>query len=172
MTFFNGPENIPDNLVQEFQDLYLARKPYSQASKEFLEYVQVKNCLNSRYNFLSFGSYVNGVFIQPDKGAGIFGHCTHFLSGMSGIASQFWQRYQFTGDKQFLRDKGYPIIKGVAEFYANFPNLKKESDGKYHIYHVNRIESDWDSQDTRSELEAMQVHFSDGSPHFASFGRG
>ena len=159
VTFFNGPEKIPDNLVQEFQDLYLARKPYSQASKGFLEYVQVKNNLNSRYNFLNFGSYINGVFVQPDKGAGIFGHCTHFLSGMSGIASQFWQRYQFTGDKQFLRDKGYPIIKGVAEFYANFPNLKKESDGKYHIYHVNRIESDWDSQDTRSELSSMQSIF-------------
>src|ERR1044072_1965916 len=124
-------EPIPEILVQDFQYLYLARKPYSQASKEFLEYVQVKNCLNSRYNFLSFGSYINGVFDQPDKGAGIFGHCTHFLSGMSGIASQFWQRYQFTGDKQFLRDKGYPIIKGVAEFYAHFPNLKQESDGKY-----------------------------------------
>ncbi len=159
VTFFNGPEKIPDNLVQEFQDLYLARKPYSQASKEFLDYVHVKNNLNSRYNFLNFGSYVNGVFIQPDKGAGIFGHCTHFLSGASGIASQFWQRYQFTGDKRFLRDKGYPMIKGVAEFYANFPNLKKESDGKYHIYHVNRIESDWDSQDTRSELGAMASVF-------------
>jgi hypothetical protein len=160
VTFFNGPDVIPDNLVQEFQDLFLVRKPYSQASNEFLAYVQTKNCLNSRYNFLSFGSYVNGVYVQPTKGAGIFGHCTHFLSGASGIASQFWQRYEFTGDKQFLRDKAYPMIKGVAEFYANFPNLKKESaDGKYHIYHVNRIESDWDSQDTRSELDAMHTIF-------------
>lgn len=159
VTYFCGPERIPDNLVQEFQDLYLARKPYAQASKEFLAYVQTKNNLNSRYNFLNFGSYVNGVFVQPDKGAGIFGHCTHFLSGMSGIASQFWQRYEFTGDKEWLREKAYPIIKGVAEFYANFPNLKKESDGKYHIYHVNQIESDWDSQDTGSELRAMGTIF-------------
>lgn len=159
VTYFDGPERIPDDLVQEFQDLFLARKPYSQASKEFLAYVQTKNCLNSRYNFLNFGTYVNGVFVQPDKGAGIFGHCTHFLSGMSGIASEFWQKYEFTGDKAWLRDEAYPMIKGVAKFYANFPNLKKESDGKYHIYHVNRIESDWDSQDTRSELEAMRTIF-------------
>ena len=159
VTYFSGPERIPDNLVQEFQDLFLARKPYEQASKEFLAYAQTKNCLNSRYNFLSFGSYVNGVYVAPDKGAGIFGHCTHFLSGMSGIASQFWQRYEFTGDKEWLRAEAYPMIKGVAEFYANFPNLKKESDGKYHIYHVNRIESDWDSQDTSSELGAMRSIF-------------
>ncbi len=159
VTYFSGPERIPDNLVQEFQDLFLARKPYEQASKEFLAYVQTKNCLNSRYNFLNFGSYVNGVYVAATKGAGIFGHCTHFLSGMSGIASQFWQRYEFTGDKEWLRSEGYPIIKGVAEFYANFPNLKKETDGKYHIYHVNRIESDWDSQDTPSELGAMRTIF-------------
>ncbi|HXE55231.1 MAG TPA: hypothetical protein VN541_19565, partial [Tepidisphaeraceae bacterium] len=159
VTFFSGPERIPDNLVQEFQDLFLVRKPYSQASKEFLAYVQTKNCLNARYNFLNFGSFVNGVYLAPTKGAGIFGHCTHFLSGMSGVASLFWQRYEFNGDREFLRAKAYPIIKGVAEFYAHFPNLRKEPDGKYHIYHVNRIESDWDSQDTPSELGAMQTIF-------------
>src|SRR4051812_3733218 len=102
VTFFSGPERIPDNLAQEFQDLFLARKPYEQASKEFLAYVQTKNCLNARYNFLNFGSYTNGVYFAPDKGAGVFGHCTHFLSGMSGIASQFWQRYEFTGDTDWL----------------------------------------------------------------------
>jgi hypothetical protein len=159
VTFFNGPERIPDSLVAEFQDLFLARKPYAQASKEFLAYVQTKNCLTARYNFLNFGTCVNGVYVAPDKGAGIFGHCTHFLSGASGVASLFWQRYEFTGDHAFLRDQAYPIIKGVAEFYANFPNVKKEADGKYHIYHVNRIESDWDSQDTPSELGAMRTIF-------------
>lgn len=159
VTFFDGPEAIPTNLVQEFQDLFLARKPYSEASSNFLAYVQTKNNLNSRYNFLNFGSYVDGIYHAPTKGAGIFGHCTHFLSGASDIAALFWQRYEFTGDKQWLRDEAYPMIKGVAEFYANFPNLKKESDGKYHIYHVNRIESDWDSQDTPSELNAMNTIF-------------
>jgi alpha-L-fucosidase 2 len=159
VTFFNGPERIPDSLVAEFQDLFLARKPYAQASKEFLAYVQTKNCLTARYNFLNFGRYVNGVYVAPDKGAGIFGHCTHFLSGAAGVASLFWQRFEFTGDQAFLREKAYPIIKGVAEFYANFPNLKQEADGKYHIYHVNRIESDWDSQDTPSELGAMRTIF-------------
>jgi hypothetical protein len=159
VTFFNGPEPIPEALVSEFQDLFLARKPYAQASREFLAYVQTKNCLTARYNFLNFGSYVNGVYVAPDKGAGIFGHCTHFLSGAAGVASMFWQRYEFTGDRAFLRDRAYPMIKGVAEFYAHFPNLKKEADGKFHIYHVNRIESDWDSQDTPSELGAMRTIF-------------
>lgn len=159
VTFFDGPSPIPDDLVKEFQDLFLVRKPYSEASKEFLAYVQTKNCLDARFNFLSFGRYTNGVYYAPTKGAGIFGHCTHFLSGMSDIASLFWQRYEFTGDREWLRREAYPMLKGVAEFYAHFPNVKKEADGKYHIYHVNRIESDWDSSDTPSELDAMQTIF-------------
>ncbi len=159
VTFFNGPERIPDGLVSEFQDLFLVRKPYAKASPQFLAYAQTKNCLSARYNFLNFGSFTNGVYSAPDKGAGIFGHCTHFFSGMAGIASLFWQRYEFTGDRAFLRAEGYPIIKGAAEFYAHFPNLKREADGRYHIYHVNRIESDWDSQDTPSELGAMRTLF-------------
>ena len=159
ITFFNGPERIPDHLVQEFQDLFLVRKPYEQRSPEFQAYVETKSRHNSRYNFLNDGTYVHGRLIVPTKGQGIFGHCTHFLSGAVGVASQFWQRYEFTGDREWLSDKAYPMIKGVAEFYRNFPNVQKGEDGKYHIHHVNRIESDWDSSDTPSELGAMRTIF-------------
>jgi hypothetical protein len=159
ITFFNGPDKIPDNLVQEFQDLYLARKPYEQRSKEFQFWIETKNRHNSRYNFLGDGTYEHGHLIVPTKGQGIFGHCTHFLSGAANTAGEFWQRYEFTGDKQWLKEKGYPIIKGVAEFYRNFPNVQKGEDGKWHIHHVNRIESDWDSSDTSSEIAAMRSIF-------------
>ncbi len=159
ITFFSGPEKLPDTLVQEFQDLFLARKSYEDRSPEFQAWVETKNRHSSRYNFLNDGKYVHGRLVVPTKGQGIFGHCTHFLSGAVGVASQFWQRYEFTGDKAWLRDKAYPMIKGVAEFYRNFPNVKKEADGKYHIHHVNRIESDWDSSDTPSELNAMATIF-------------
>ena len=55
-------------------------------------------------------------------------------------ATLYWQRYQFTMDTNWLRDRAYPIIKGAAEFYRNFPNFGKEADGKYHIHHVNNGE--------------------------------
>lgn len=159
ITFFSGPEKLPDSLVKEFQDLFLVRKSYEDRSPEFQAWVETKNRHSSRYNFLNDGKYVHGRLVVPTKGQGIFGHCTHFLSGAVGVASQFWQRYEFTGDKVWLRDKAYPMIKGVAEFYRNFPNVKKEADGKWHIHHVNRIESDWDSSDTPSELNAMATIF-------------
>src|SRR5581483_9488018 len=159
ITFFNGPDRLPDNLVKEFQDLFLARKPYEQRSPDFQFWVETKNRHSSRYNFENDGEYVHGHLIVPTKGQGIFGHCTHFLSGAAGTASEFWQRYEFTGDKDWLAREAYPIIKGVAEFYRNFPNVQKEADGKYHIHHVNRIESDWDSSDTVSEIGAMRTIF-------------
>lgn len=159
ITFFNGPDKLPESLVKEFQDLFLARKPYDQRSPEFQFWIETKNRHNSRYNFLNDGKYDHGHLIVPTKGQGIFGHCTHFLSGSVGVASEFWQRYEFTGDKEWLRQVGYPMIKGVAEFYRNFPNVQKGEDGKYHIHHVNRIESDWDSSDTSSEIGAMHTIF-------------
>ena len=46
-------------------------------------------------------------------------------------------------------------MKGVAEFYRNYPNLKKESDGKYHLYHVNSNESIWGGRDPDEEISSM-----------------
>jgi predicted RND superfamily exporter protein len=40
-----------------------------------------------------------------------------------------------------------------------FPNVKKESDGKYHIYHVNNGESGWDTNDTPNEISGMRTAF-------------
>lgn len=36
------------------------------------------------------------------------------------LASHFWERYLFTGDRRFLADEAYPIMKGAAEFYADW----------------------------------------------------
>jgi hypothetical protein len=77
----------------------------------------------------------------------------------SRIANLFYQRYQFTQDKDWLRQRAYPMIKGAAEFYRHFPNFKKGDDGKYHIYHVNSGESDWNSSDTSNEVSAMRMIF-------------
>ncbi len=37
---------------------------------------------------------------------------------MSGpwLASHFWEHYVFSGDKDFLRERAYPVMKGAAEF--------------------------------------------------------
>ena len=62
---------------------------------------------------------------------------SHIFSSQAKIAFLYWRQYQHTQDRGFLRDRAYPMLKGVAEFYRNFPNLRKEANGKYHIHEVN-----------------------------------
>ena len=36
------------------------------------------------------------------------------------IGSHLWQRYQFTGDREFLRQHAYPTLKEAAEFFLDY----------------------------------------------------
>ncbi len=55
---------------------------------------------------------------------GDFGHGdpTWALWPMSGpwLCQHLWQHYEFGGDKTFLRDTAYPLMKGAAEFCLDF----------------------------------------------------
>ncbi|MDO8951362.1 MAG: glycoside hydrolase family 95 protein, partial [Draconibacterium sp.] len=42
------------------------------------------------------------------------------------LTSHIWERYLFTEDETFLKNELYPIIKGVAEFYADWLIENKE----------------------------------------------
>jgi hypothetical protein len=159
ITFFNGPEKLPDDIASELQDLFLARKPYEERSPRFQWWAETKNRHNARWNFLGDGHFDHGHYVVPTKGAGIFGHCTHILCDAAKIGNLFYQQYLFTGDRAWLRDRAYPIIKGAAEFYRNFPNLQKADDGKFHIRHVNNNESGWDTSDTPTEIAGMRLAF-------------
>lgn len=158
-TYFNGPETLPDDIAAEMQDLYLMRKPYDQMSQRYRWWAETKTRHSSRWNFQGDGKWDHGHWVVPDKGRGIFGQTTHIVGDASRIASIYWDRYLDTQDQAWLRDRAYPMIKGAAEFYRNFPNFKKGQDGKYHIYHVNNGESNWDTPDTRSEVSDMRLIF-------------
>jgi len=158
-TFFNGPEKLPDEIARELQDLMLARKPFEQRSPKFDWYAQNKNRHNSRWNFRNDGDWDHGYYVFQSKGSGIFGHTSHILGVATRLGNLAWQRYQLTMDATWLRDKGYPIIKGAAEFYRNFPNLQKDEKGVYHINHTNSGESSWDSRDAPYEVSCLHMIF-------------
>ncbi len=158
-TFFNGPEKLPDDIAAELRDLYLVRKPFEERSARFQWWAERKNRHNSRWNFQGDGKWEHGHFVVPSKGSGIFGHTTHILDPSARIAHLFWQRYQYTMDKDWLRDRAYPMIKGSAEFYRHFPNLKKGADGRYHIHHTNNSESDWGGSNAPYEIACMHLIF-------------
>ena len=148
-TWFNGLEDLPDNIAAEMRDLYLVRKPWSERSKEFDDYARNKNGLNSRWNYRFTGNQ-----------QGPFAWTSHVLSTTAKIANVYWLHYAYWPDTEWLRTNGYPVIRGAAEFYRNFPNLYKADDGKYHIRYVNNLEEQpWGRSDTPEELLAMRVIF-------------
>jgi alpha-L-fucosidase 2 len=40
--------------------------------------------------------------------------------GGAWLATHLWEHYLYTGDRQFLGDSGYPLMKGAAEFCADW----------------------------------------------------
>jgi len=43
-----------------------------------------------------------------------------WVTGGAWLCQHLWMRYDFTRDTEFLRKRAYPIIKGAAEFFADF----------------------------------------------------
>ncbi len=41
-------------------------------------------------------------------------------TGGAWLCQQLWWHYQYTGDRDFLRDTAYPLMKGASEFFAAY----------------------------------------------------
>ena len=56
----------------------------------------------------------------------------HHITGCIGWA--FWKYYEVTGDKQWLKDRGWPVLKEVAAFWTS--RVERNGPGKYDINNV------------------------------------
>ena len=157
-TWFDAPPELPEDIAAEMRDLYLARKPWSEASKRFIQFAETKNAFDSLWCWKNFDEeqWRNGRHFWEPRESAPYSYVLHLFAPGAKIAYFHWQRYDYTQDKQWLREYGYPIIRGVTEFYRNYPNLKEGADGKYHIHGVNNWESTWGASDTIEELSAMR----------------
>ena len=43
-----------------------------------------------------------------------------WVGGAGWVSQHLWEHYLFTQDKDFLKEKAYPIMKGAAEFFVDF----------------------------------------------------
>jgi hypothetical protein len=157
--WFDGLENLPDDIASEMRDLYLLRKPWDERSQRFRDYADTKHPHSSRWNWKGQGRWIEGRFEYKDKGAGPFGEVTHIFSTGAKISFLYWLRFLYTGDESWLRDRAYPMLKGVAEFYRNHPNLRRGGDGRFHIHDANDHEPIKGAQDTLEEITAMRFIF-------------
>lgn len=156
---FDGIPELPEDIAYEVRQLYLRQKSWDQRSGRFMSFAETKQPFLSRWNWKYTGHWEDGCFNYIERGDGPNGPVNHIFSRSAKIAYQYWQKYEYTGDLNWLKEKAYPMLKGVAEFYRNYPNVKKEKDGKYHIYHVNDNESIWDGHNTVEEISAMMGIF-------------
>jgi trehalose/maltose hydrolase-like predicted phosphorylase len=56
----------------------------------------------------------------------------HHISG--DVAWAHWKYYQLTGDKKWLKEKGYPVLKEVADFWTS--RVERNGPGQYDINNV------------------------------------
>ena len=157
--WFDGLARLPDDIAAEMRDLYLLRKPWEQRSAKFMAFAQTKLPHSSRWNWFGGGSWVEGKWVPTERGHGPYGPVTHILGTTAKVAYLYWRRYEYTLDREWLRTRAYPMIKGAAEFYRHFPNLRPGDDGRLHIHHVNSNESVLGARDTDEDISAMRAIF-------------
>lgn len=90
---------------------------------------------------------------KPAKPAGM----DYILSSGVRYALMLWNRYQYTLDEAFLRDKAYPVICDCAEFYVNY--TKKGADGRYHCAPGMSWEEHPLGRDSHADVAAMRAIF-------------
>ncbi|RLE08749.1 glycoside hydrolase [Candidatus Aerophobetes bacterium] len=139
---FDGPEVLPEEIAGIFRAVLLGKLSYDKMPEKF--------CIfgNSKSGF----SHIGNIFLSEQQWAWI----SHIVSGAAELGLQYWQRYQLTGDTEWLRNRAYPMIKGAVEFYRNFPKMKKEEDGFYHLYNTNVHETFWGVKDSIFDLAAIR----------------
>ena len=158
-TWFDGLGTLPEDVAAEMRELYLLRRPWAQRSARFLAFARSGHPHSSRWNWLGGGRWLEGAWVPEERGHGPFGPVTHILGTTAKVAYWYWRRYEYTLDTEWLRERAYPMLKGAAEFYYHFPNVRKGEDGRYHIHHVNSNERVMGATDTDEDLSAMRTIF-------------
>ena len=154
--YFDGLERLPDAIATEMRELYLRQKPWEQRSKEFLEYAHTKHPHSSRWNWIQLGQWKEGRYVITERGYGPYGATSHIFGSNAKIAYLYWRRYEYTLDREWLRNRAYPMLRGAVEFYRNHPNVKKGADGNYHIHWANSNEGVYGACDTDEDVAAMR----------------
>ena len=107
-------------------------------AKSLLEY-RFERLEAARQNAFSHG-YAGAMFPWESSADGsedtpvwaLTGPFQHHITGCVGWA--FWQYYLVTKDKEWLRTRGYPVLKEVADFWAS--RVERKGPGRYEINNV------------------------------------
>jgi hypothetical protein len=155
--YFDGVAALPEEIASEMRDLYMGRKPWSERSQAFLIYAAPRHPFAAAWNWKAGGDWRNGHYVTRERGQGCYGPVSHIFAATAKIAWFFWQRYEFTLDEAWLRDRAYPMLRGAVEFYRHHPLVAKGPDGRTHIRGSNNSEPVRGARDTNEDLSAMRA---------------
>lgn len=83
--------------------------------------------------------------------------CRTWMCVSAWCAQLYWWRYEYSQDREFLRNTAYPIMREVAKFYRAY--AIKGEDGNYHIFPSTAPEqSPWWATDPAIDIALIRVH--------------
>jgi alpha-L-fucosidase 2 len=85
-----------------------------------LDDLAAAGAITAREHYGAQGSVVHHNF-DLWRGTAPINHSNHGIwpTGGAWLALHLWERYQFTRDMRFLRERGYPLLKSAAIFFAD-----------------------------------------------------
>jgi hypothetical protein len=98
-------------------------------------------------------------FFHPEWAGGldyVTGENTH-KGATSWFAMNFWWDYLYSGDREFLREVTYPILRMAADFFTGY--LVKEADGRYHLVNSNSPEQDSTAKDNAFDWSLLRFMY-------------
>jgi trehalose/maltose hydrolase-like predicted phosphorylase len=111
---------------------------HPEIAKSMVEY-RFERLENARKNAFSHG-YKGAMFPWESADSGVEETPVWALSGpfehhiSADVANAAWAYYSVTQDKQWLRDKGWPILSATADFWAS--RVERNGSGHYDIKNV------------------------------------
>ncbi len=111
---------------------------HPEIAKSMIEY-RYKRLDAAKKNAFTYG-YKGAMYPWESAGSGVeetpvwalTGPFEHHISACVAIAT--WNYYLVTGDKAWLKEKGWPILQSTAEFWCS--RVEKNSQGEYEIKNV------------------------------------
>jgi alpha-L-fucosidase 2 len=109
------PANLSESHLSMIEYLWATREPNRLATREYLE--AIGNRAPQSDGWLVYTSH------NPFGGNG----WQMNLTGSAWYALHMWEHYAFTGDVGYLRDRAYPMMKELSEYWAS--HLKTLGEG-------------------------------------------
>lgn len=138
---FDGPADLPEALVAEYQDRFLRWRDGTRISVALAD-----RC--------AYDWHLETLHCDTAEKYQGYSWISHVASSAAELAVHAWWRYRYAGDTDWLRAYAYPLLRGVAEFYRSL--VRRGEDGCLHLHGTNAHEDFWGVTDSIMDLAAIR----------------